>query len=133
MSLWFLHVFVVFQLRPLFSTYVIICSYVQSITPQNCLLLVGPHCELPCTPYFLEPYFLVELSKHKKQNEYSGLEVALADCIPQMVGGGESFPFFSRMRSEGFSFNSWGSGGRALFATRCFYVRNRWQPSAVER
>ena len=40
---------------------------------------------------------------------------------------------FSRMRSEGFSFNSWGSGGRALFATRCFYVRNRWQPSAVER
>ena len=34
---------------------------------------------------------VVELSKHKKQNEYSGLEVALADCIPQMVGGGESF------------------------------------------
>ena len=40
---------------------------------------------------------------------------------------------FSRMRSEGFSFNSWGSGGRALFATRCFYVRNRWQPSATVR
>ena len=40
---------------------------------------------------------------------------------------------FSRMRSEGFSFNSWGSGGRALFATRCFYVRNRPQPSAVGR
>ena len=40
---------------------------------------------------------------------------------------------FSRMRSEGFSFNSWGSGGRALFATRCFYVRNRSQPSATVR
>ena len=40
---------------------------------------------------------------------------------------------FSRMRSEGFSFNSWGSGGRALFATRCFYVRNRPQPSATVR
>ena len=35
--------------------------------------------------------------------------------------------FFSRIRSEGFSFNSWGSGGRVLFATRCFYVRNRPQ------
>ena len=41
--------------------------------------------------------------------------------------------FFSRMRSEGFSFNSWGSGGRALFATRCFYVRNRPQASATVR
>ena len=40
---------------------------------------------------------------------------------------------FSRMRSEGFSFNSWGSGGRALFAIRCFYVRNRPQPSATVR
>ena len=40
---------------------------------------------------------------------------------------------FSRMRSEGFSFNSWGSGGRALFAIRCFYVRNRSQPSATVR
>ena len=37
------------------------------------------------------------------------------------------------MRSEGFSFNSWGSGGRALFATRCFYVRNRPQPFATVR
>ena len=37
------------------------------------------------------------------------------------------------MRSEGFSFNSWGSGARALFATRCFYVRNRLQPSATVR
>ena len=35
------------------------------------------------------------------------------------------------MRSEGFLFNSWGSGGRALFATRCFYVRNRPQPFAT--
>ena len=41
--------------------------------------------------------------------------------------------FYSRMRSEGFSFNSWGSGGRALFAIRCFYVRNRPQPSATVR
>ena len=41
--------------------------------------------------------------------------------------------FFSRKRSEGFSFNSWGSGGRALFAIRCFYVRNRPQPSATVR
>ena len=40
---------------------------------------------------------------------------------------------YSRMRSEGFSFNSWGSGGRALFAIRCFYVRNRPQPSATVR
>ena len=40
---------------------------------------------------------------------------------------------FSRMRSEGFSFNSWGSGGRVLFATRCFYVRNRPQPFATVR
>ena len=30
------------------------------------------------------------------------------------------YVLFSRMRSEGFSFNSWGSGGRALFVTRCF-------------
>ena len=37
------------------------------------------------------------------------------------------------MRSEGFSFNSWGSGGRALSAIRCFYVRNRPQPSATVR
>ena len=43
------------------------------------------------------------------------------------------FCVFSRMRSEGFSFNSWGSGGRALFATRCFYVRNRPQPFATVR
>ena len=41
--------------------------------------------------------------------------------------------FFSRMRSEGFSFNSWGSGGRALFATHCLYVRNRPQPFATVR
>ena len=41
-------------------------------------------------------------------------------------------PFFP-VRSEGFSFNSWGSGGRALFATRCFYVRNRSQPSVTVR
>ena len=41
--------------------------------------------------------------------------------------------FFSRMRSEGFSFNSWGSGGKVLFATRCFYVRNRPQPFATVR
>ena len=40
---------------------------------------------------------------------------------------------FTRMRSEGFSFNSWGSGGRVLFATRCFYVRNRPQPFATVR
>ena len=37
------------------------------------------------------------------------------------------------MRSEGFSFNSWGSGGRALFAIRCFYVHNRPQPFATVR
>ena len=37
------------------------------------------------------------------------------------------------MRSEGFSFNSWGSGGRALFAIRCFYVRNGPQPFATVR
>ena len=37
------------------------------------------------------------------------------------------------MRSEGFSFNSWGSGGRVLFAIRCFYVRNRPQPFATVR
>ena len=46
---------------------------------------------------------------------------------------GEPRSAFSPMRSEGFSFNSWGSGGRALFAIRCFYVRNRSQPFAVER
>ena len=43
------------------------------------------------------------------------------------------FTTCSRMRSEGFSFNSWGSGGGALFATRCFYVRNRPQPFATVR
>ena len=32
-----------------------------------------------------------------------------------------------------FSLNSWGSGGGALFATRCFYVRNRSQPFATVR
>ena len=41
--------------------------------------------------------------------------------------------YFSRMRSEGFSFNSWRSGGGVLFATRRFYVRNRPQPSATVR
>ena len=35
---------------------------------------------------------------------------------------------FSRMRSEGFSFNSGG-----LFATRCLSVRNRPQPFATDR
>ena len=40
---------------------------------------------------------------------------------------------FSRLRSEGFSFNSWGSGGGALFVIRCFYVRNRPQPFATVR
>ena len=43
------------------------------------------------------------------------------------------YMLFSRMRSEGFSFNSWGSGGGALFATHCFYVRNRPQPFATVR
>ena len=42
------------------------------------------------------------------------------------------YGIYSRMRSEGF-FNSWGSGGRALFAIRCFYVRNRPQPFATVR
>ena len=49
------------------------------------------------------------------------------------VAGGVARGNFSRMRSEGFSFNSWGSGGRVLFATRCFYVRNRPQPFATVR
>ena len=37
----------------------------------------------------------------------------------------------SRMRSEGFSFNSGGLG--VLFATRCLSVRNRPQPFATVR
>ena len=40
------------------------------------------------------------------------------------------FCCFSGMRSEGFSFNS---GGRALFATHGFYIRNRPQVFAVGR
>ena len=47
---------------------------------------------------------------------------------------------FSRMRSEGFSFYSWGSGGWPVFAWPCFWrpqacasVRNRSQPSASVR
>ena len=52
---------------------------------------------------------------------------------PQTSGCLLSQSVFSRMRSEGFSFNSWGSGGRALFAIRCFYVRNRPQPFATVR
>ena len=37
------------------------------------------------------------------------------------------------MRGEGFSFNSWGCGGGALFATMFATVGNRPQPFAVER
>ena len=37
---------------------------------------------------------------------------------------------FSRMRSEGSRF-IWGSGGEAVFAESCVYVRNRSQPSAT--
>ena len=37
---------------------------------------------------------------------------------------------FSRMRSEGSRF-IWGSGGGAVFAESCVYVRNRPQPSAT--
>ena len=37
---------------------------------------------------------------------------------------------FSRMRSEG-SRLIWGSGGEAVFAESCVYVRNRPQPSAT--
>ena len=40
--------------------------------------------------------------------------------------------FFSRMRSEGSRF-IWGSGGEAVFAESCVYVRNRPQPSATVR
>ena len=36
---------------------------------------------------------------------------------------------FSRMRSEGSRF-IWGSGGEAVFAESCVYVRNRPQPFA---
>ena len=50
----------------------------------------------------------------------------------ETLGNSPDLPFF-RMRSEGFSFNSWGSGGRALFSIRCFYVRNRPQPFATVR
>ena len=39
---------------------------------------------------------------------------------------------FSRMRSEGSRF-IWGSGGEAVFAESCVYVRNRPQPSATVR
>ena len=41
--------------------------------------------------------------------------------------------FFSRMRSKGsrFTLGVWGCGGRAVFAGRCVYVRNRSQPSAT--
>ena len=39
---------------------------------------------------------------------------------------------FSRMRSEGSRF-IWGSGGEAVFAESCLYVRNRSQPSATVR
>ena len=37
------------------------------------------------------------------------------------------------MRSEGFSFNLGVSKGRAVFARRCYWVRNRLQPSATVR
>ena len=40
--------------------------------------------------------------------------------------------YFSRMRSEGSRF-IWGSGGEAVFAESCVYVRNRPQPSATVR
>ena len=47
---------------------------------------------------------------------------------------------FSRMRSEGFSFYIWGSGGWPVFAWPCFWrpqpsatVRNRLQPFATVR
>ena len=59
-----------------------------------------------------------------------GTELGLPSCRPSMSNNWERF---SRMRSEGFSFNSWGSGGRALFAIRCLYVGNRPQPSATVR
>ena len=39
---------------------------------------------------------------------------------------------FSRMRSEGSRF-MWGSGGEAVFAESCVYVRNRPQPFATVR
>ena len=39
---------------------------------------------------------------------------------------------FSRMRSEGSRF-IWGSGGEAVFAESCVYVRNRPQPFATVR
>ena len=45
--------------------------------------------------------------------------------------------FFSRMRSEGFSFYLWGSGGGGVFARRRVFmfatVRNRSQPFATIR
>ena len=40
--------------------------------------------------------------------------------------------FDSRMRSEGSRF-MWGSGGEAVFAESCVYVRNRSQPFATVR
>ena len=39
-------------------------------------------------------------------------------------------PFFSRMRSEGSRF-IWGSGGEAVFAESCVYVRNRPRATAT--
>ena len=39
---------------------------------------------------------------------------------------------FSRMSSEGSRF-IWGSGGEAVFAESCVYVRNRSQPFATVR
>ena len=67
-----------------------------------------------------------EQSKKDKQSHCVAL---LADLSTH--GGIVDFPRqFSRMRSEGFSFNS---GGRALFATCCFSIRNRPQPFATVR
>ena len=41
--------------------------------------------------------------------------------------------FFPECVAKGSRLTLWGSGGRALFAKRCFYVRNRPQPSATVR
>ena len=40
---------------------------------------------------------------------------------------------FPECVAKGSRLTLWGSGGRALFATRCVYVRNRPQPFATVR
>ena len=73
------------------------------------------------------PCFAPKPCGHTRSLLYCRGVVFVSSCVLVLL------LFFSRMRSEGFSFNSWGSGGRALFAIRCFYVRNRPQPSATVR